>query len=101
MAGRTKTGGRKKGTPNKRTSEQMAALAAGGALPLDIMLGAARAAWKEATEGNRVNLDKASLAAEIANKAAPYIHPRLASVEHKGDDGGPIRIVLDRNDEDV
>jgi len=27
---------------------------------------------------------------EAAKAAAPYIHPRLASIEHSGPNGGPI-----------
>jgi hypothetical protein len=29
-------------------------------------------------------------AASFAKDAAPYMHPRLAAVEHTGEDGGPI-----------
>ena len=32
-----------------------------------------------------------SLQFEAAKAAAPYIHPRLAAVEHKGPKGGPIQ----------
>jgi len=27
---------------------------------------------------------------EAAKASAPYIHPRLAAIEHSGTDGGPI-----------
>lgn len=29
---------------------------------------------------------------DAAKSAAPYIHPRLAAIEHKGEGGGPIEI---------
>lgn len=88
-------GGRKKGSQNKRTAEKYALIEQGGAMPLDIMLGAARAAWSEAQgEGGVVDLLKAKLAADIAKDAAPYVHARLASIEHKGPDDGPIQIIL-------
>jgi hypothetical protein len=28
---------------------------------------------------------------EMAKAAAPYVHPKLASVQHTGKDGGPIQ----------
>jgi len=30
---------------------------------------------------------------DAAKAAAPYMHPRLAAIEHTGADGGPIQIV--------
>lgn len=29
--------------------------------------------------------------ADMAKAAAPYVHPRLATIEHNGKDGGPIQ----------
>ncbi len=29
-----------------------------------------------------------------AEKAAPYVHPKLAAVQHSGDDGGPLVIEI-------
>lgn len=29
---------------------------------------------------------------EAAAKAAPYVHPRLAAIEHRGACGGPIQV---------
>jgi hypothetical protein len=58
-----------------------------GVTPLEIMLGAARAVWAEATKGERIDLDKAAAASAIAKDAAPYVHPKLASIEHTGKDG--------------
>ena len=29
---------------------------------------------------------------EAAKCAAPYVHPRLASIEHAGEDGSPIKV---------
>ena len=31
-----------------------------------------------------------SIAQECAKDAAPYIHPKLAAIEHTGEGGGPI-----------
>lgn len=79
MAKGVKTGGRKKGTPNKATAAKAAELAASGELPLDFMLNVMRDPAKDF----EVRLD-------AAKSAAPYVHPKLAAIEHTGADGGPI-----------
>lgn len=70
--------GRKKGSPNKITQKRMdiaaAALEAAGPTPLCILLQAMREAYEQ---------DGAIAAAPFAEKAAPYVHPRLAAVDAK------------------
>lgn len=87
-------GGRQKGTPNKRTTERMQMLEAGGPMPLDIMLGAARALYAKACDhkGRVTDLDMAERASSLAKDAAPYVHARLASVAHTGPNNGPIQV---------
>ncbi|WP_287746147.1 hypothetical protein [Methylobacterium sp.] len=68
----------------------MKAIAAGGAMPLEIMLGAARTLWAKAHEGEIIDLDMVERAGSLAKDAAPYVHPRLASVAHTGPNNGPI-----------
>ncbi len=68
-----KTGGRKKGTPNKAVAAKAAEVAASGLTPLDYMLSVLR------NENN-----PADVRLDAANKAAPYVHPKLAAVEHTG-----------------
>jgi hypothetical protein len=63
-----KTGGRRKGTPNRVTAATAAAIAASGLTPLDYMLGVLRDA--SAAPELRMAAAKAS---------APYCHPRLAA----------------------
>jgi hypothetical protein len=46
--GAPKTGGRRKGTPNKATAERQAAVAVSGKTPLEIMLDNMRRAYNEA-----------------------------------------------------
>lgn len=92
MAGRVKTGGRKKDTPNKRTTERYKALEAGGPMPLDIMLGAARHLWAKTHQGDDVDLSIFERTSSLAKDAAPYVHARLASVQHAGPGGGAIPI---------
>lgn len=78
-----KTGGRRKGTPNKATAEKVAIIAeasAAGQTPMDFMLGVMR----DGTYPLDVRLD-------AAKAVAPYVHPKLATIEHTGKDGGAIR----------
>lgn len=86
--------GRRQGVPNRRTTERMQAIEAGGAMPLEIMLGAARALWAKAHDGKGqvVDLDMVERASSMAKDAAPYVHPRLASVAHTGPNNGPIQV---------
>ncbi len=107
MAIGKKTGGRKKGTPNRRTVEKQAValkrqerVLASGVTPLEVMIADMRfhhaAAFAELDRGPDADLDKVatslSAARAAAKDAAPYIHPRLAAIEHTGKDGGPIAI---------
>ena len=72
--GKRENAGRKPGEPNKATQEQREAVLASGLTPLDYMLGILRDETKDS--------DRRDWAAE---KAAPYVHARLASVEAKHD----------------
>lgn len=74
MALGRKTGGRSAGTPNKATAAKAAAIEASGLTPLDYMLSVLRD--ETADEVRRLDAAKA---------AAPYVHPKLSNVEHKGD----------------
>jgi len=81
MATGKKTGGRTKGTPNKATAAKVAEVAASGLTPLDYMLNIMRD--EEANPARRDDMAKA---------AAPYVHPKLAAIEHTGAGGGPIEV---------
>jgi hypothetical protein len=70
MAHGFKTGGRKKGSLNKVSSEMKAAIAASGETPLEYMLRVMRDPNSDAHRRD-----------EMAKAAAPHIHPRLASIE--------------------
>ena len=74
MAHGFKTGGRKKGSLNKVTSEMKVAIAASGETPMEYMLHVMR---DEAAESTRRD--------DMAKAAAPNLHPRHSSVEHTGD----------------
>lgn len=85
MAGRKpgtpKTGGRKKGSLNKRTREMLEKANNAGLTPLEYMM--------------RILQDETAdpaLRFEAAKAAAPYKHPRLTAVEHSGNAGKPLTI---------
>lgn len=78
-AKRPKTGGRKKGSLNKKTVEQrqrteeiVARVFKEGMTPLDILLEAMKEAYQQGG---------ALMAAPWAKDAAPYVHPKLANID--------------------
>ena len=77
--------GRKPGVPNKRTAEKTAEIEASGLTPLDYMLRILRD-----------ELADTDARMDAAKAAAPYVHAKLASVEHKGDGGGPLVLEIVR-----
>jgi hypothetical protein len=79
--GAPKTGGRTKGTPNKATAAKAAAIAASGLTPLDYLLSVLR------DEAN-----PPAMRIDAAKSAAPYVHPKLSSVELAGKDGELVRV---------
>src|SRR4026207_522444 len=73
--GRRPGAGRPVGSKNQRSAEIARAAAESGITPIEVMLGTMRELWAQGTpEAKRQ-------AAEIAKDAAPYIHPRLASID--------------------
>ena len=83
MAPGIKTGGRKKGVPNKANAAKAAEIAATGETPLEYMV---RVMRDRAVDHDR--RDKMAVA------AAPYVHPKLANIEHAGEGGGPVRVQI-------
>lgn len=74
MAVGKKTGGRQKGTPNRATAARQEEVAASGLTPLAYMLGILR--------DEKMPADARF---EAAKAAAPFVHPKLAAIEHSGD----------------
>lgn len=72
-------GGRAKGTPNRKTAETVAAIEESGLTPLDYMLSVLR----DANNDVLLRLD-------AANKAAPYVHAKLSSVDVGNKDEKPF-----------
>ena len=90
LAGIPKTGGRKEGTPNKATAAREAEIRAAGVTPLEFMLGVMR-------DDNKA----VELRLEAAAKAAPYVHPRLASVAVGTKDGEPFQISVEDRQREI
>lgn len=82
MARGIKTGGRQKGTPNKASAAKAAEIAATGETPLEYMLRVMRDPKAEHPRRD-----------EMSKAAAPYVHPKLATVTHAGTgEGGAIKV---------
>lgn len=79
MALGKKTGGRRKGTPNKGVIKPYKRPAPEGMSPLDYLLSVMRST-AEATD----------LRVGAAKAAAPYMHRALKAIEVSGPEGGPI-----------
>jgi hypothetical protein len=73
--------GRKAGVHNKASIARQAEIAASGQTPLDFLLSVMR----------NDDCDMA-VRQDAAKAAAPYVHPKLASVEHKGDQSLTVTI---------
>jgi hypothetical protein len=82
MALGKKTGGRRPGTPNKATAKREREVAKLGQTPLEYMLKVMRNTKAAGERRDR-----------MAVAAAPYVHPKLANMQHTGANGGPIQTV--------
>ena len=67
--------GRPPGSKNQRSAEIARQAVEEGITPIEVMLNAMRELWNEGTSEARKE------AARIAKDAAPYVHPRLASID--------------------
>jgi hypothetical protein len=82
--GQRENAGRKRGTPNKATAARQAEVEASGITPLEYMLKVLRD--ENANPHQRF---------EAAKSAAPYVHPKLASIQHGNDLDNPLNSVTD------
>ena len=67
--------GRPPGSKNQRSAGVARQAADAGITPIEVMLSAMRELWEEGTSVSKRE------AARIAKDAAPYVHPRLASID--------------------
>lgn len=116
--GKREGAGRKVNALTVRTRKIAEKAATEGVMPLEVMLGNMRFHYAEATDFMSKLIERAQEAGPIepgelkdllkflhssrekaedcARDAAPYIHPRLASVTHAGDKDEPIQIAITR-----
>jgi hypothetical protein len=67
----------------------------GGAKPLDIILMTAQAAWDRAQRPDgSIDLEAASFAASLAEKALPYLHPRFSPVTQDDAERREAKVVV-------
>ena len=81
--------GRKPGSVTKKTHLIAQAVAAQGISPIEVMLNAMRIAWNSYQEPEH-KLEYLHNAVAWADKAAPYVHPRLQTVSHDGSVDGHL-----------
>ena len=93
--GRREGAGRKPGS--KLTKSQLIAAEArdAGVSPLEVQLTAMREFWRRAHANGEMDVGLAEKACQIARDCAPYIHPRLASVEAKIDAVNRLEVTVD------
>jgi hypothetical protein len=83
--------GRPAGSKNKTFSADVRKLAAaGGMTPLEYMMAVMRDPNTSDARRDR-----------MARDAAPYMHAKLANIEHAGNGGGPIQFVISKDDENL
>lgn len=74
--------GRKPGSKSKRTQKVAKAAVKSGISPLEYML--------QVMRNSRADTKRRD---DMAKAAAPFVHPRLATMAHTGPNGGPIQTV--------
>lgn len=89
--GKRQGSGRKKGAATQRTREIADQAAQDGITPLEFMLKVMRTEPDETVKDQRLLQSILEMRFEAAKAAAPYMHPRLAAVEHSGPNGGAIQ----------
>ncbi len=80
--------GRKKGSLTQKTREIAERSMEEGITPLEYMLSVMRGCSDH--EDPKVQIAREAMRFEAAKAAAPYMHPRLAAIEHTGKDGSAI-----------
>lgn len=96
MAKGVKTGGRKPGSVNRKTAETQKAVEESGITPLEYMLSVMRSE-APVTDDAVVLMRHIEARMDAAKAAAPYVHAKLASIEHTGEGGGAIALAVNVN----
>lgn len=88
--GRRENAGRPKNSSTKRSERSMELAEEMGVDPVAMLLSIAEWAYKEwQLEQTKENADKVR---DYAKEAAPYVAPKLTSVEAGGPNGGPLSV---------
>ena len=93
--GRRRGAGRPVGSLNRATREIADRAAAEGVTPLEVQLTAMREFWQRAHANGEMDVNLAEKACQIARDCAPFVHPRLASVEARIDAVGRVEVGID------
>jgi hypothetical protein len=83
--GRRSGAGREKGSLSQKARVIATHAAAEGITPLEVLLRTMRSAWARASKNGETvtSFQDALIAASMAEKAARYVHPRLAAERHE------------------
>jgi hypothetical protein len=96
--GKRSGAGRKRGSLSRKTRVIAERAAVDGITPLEVILRTMRSAWARASSNGEtvVSFQDALIAAAMAEKAAPYVHPRLAAEKHEvsGAEGKPLSMPI-------
>ena len=95
--GRRKGAGRKPGSATVKTRKIADLAMESGISPLEFMLNVMRDAPNYEQMTAKEVMAACLLRFEAAKAAAPYVHPKLAAVEHSGPDGGPLQFGVTLN----
>lgn len=88
--------GRKPGLANVTTRNRNRLIANAEVQPLQVLMSTMAERWNAAKEAKRPQ-DRARLQQEacaVAEKVAPYLHPKLQATTLKGDPSAPVSFVL-------
>lgn len=89
--GRRAGAGRKPGAATQKTRAIADAAAAEGVTPLEFMLEMMRRPTVH--DDPKIQSVREQMAFEAAKAAAPYMHPRLAAIQHSGETRSTVQIV--------
>jgi hypothetical protein len=98
QGGKRAGAGRPKNAPNRASIERERRVAESGATPLEVMLKSMRLLIALADENKndaKMLEHYTRAAASVAKDAAPYVHPRLSTVEVNGNVDRPIAHQVD------
>jgi hypothetical protein len=85
MATGLKTGGRRRGTPNRATASKRDQILGSGMSPLDFMV----SVFRDEAQPLALRLD-------AARSVAPYCHPRLSTVDVGSHEDKPLQVQIIR-----